>query len=156
MEHVRTGAPQVSIPSSQERAWALLCHVSAYLGFFFPFGNVLGPLLVWMFKRDQMPLVREHGREALNFQISVSVYAVILFLVWLVLGFLGMFLLRPGQVPQETPAPGQWAPPIALIIVPMALFGLFVLADIVLVVTGALRGFQGLPWRYPLTFRLVK
>jgi uncharacterized protein len=148
-----------AVPSlrSEERAWALLCHVSGFIGFFLPFGNVLGPLLVWMFKRDQMPLVREHGREALNFQISFSVYAVLLFLLWLVSGFIGVLFLRPqGEAPHQTPPPDQWIPPVALMVVPVALFGLLLLTEIVLVVIAALRAYQGLPWRYPLTFRLVR
>src|ERR687888_152596 len=103
MEHVRTGAPQGSIPSSQERAWAMLCHVSAYLGFFFPFGNVLGPLVVWMIKRDQMPLVREHGKEALNFQISFSVYAVIAGLLSVAVFAAAAALLFPSGFPGDAP-----------------------------------------------------
>jgi hypothetical protein len=59
-----------------ENNWATFCHLSALAGYFFPFGNILGPLLVWLLKKDQFPLVDRHGKEALNFQISISIYAL--------------------------------------------------------------------------------
>lgn len=51
------------------RNWAMGCHLAAltcYVGI--PFGNILGPLLVWLFKKDEYALVDEHGKEALNFR----------------------------------------------------------------------------------------
>lgn len=72
----------------QERQWAMLAHLSALLGFVFPLGNVIGPLVVWLVKRDQFPLVRDQGREALNFQITISMYMVVAFiLVFALVGF---------------------------------------------------------------------
>jgi uncharacterized Tic20 family protein len=61
---------------NQENNWATLCHLSALAGYFFPFGNVLGPLLIWLFKKNRYPMVDLHGKEALNFQISISIYAL--------------------------------------------------------------------------------
>ncbi len=65
-------------PTAEERKWAMLCHLSAlsvYIGL--PFGNILGPLIVWLIKRDDSPFVDEHGREAINFHISMAIYVVI-------------------------------------------------------------------------------
>ncbi len=61
-------APQVS---KEEQNWAMVCHLSALAGFVVPFGNILGPLFVWLIKRGEIPLVDTHGKEALNFQITV-------------------------------------------------------------------------------------
>lgn len=63
-------APQ---SSKDEQNWAMICHLSALAGFVIPFGNLLGPLIVWLIKRSEMPLVDRHGKEALNFQISVTI-----------------------------------------------------------------------------------
>ncbi|MCC6211207.1 MAG: DUF4870 domain-containing protein [Burkholderiales bacterium] len=63
-------APQVS---KDEQNWAMFCHLAALIGFVVPFGNVIGPLVVWLIKRNEMPLVDTHGKEALNFQITVSI-----------------------------------------------------------------------------------
>ena len=59
-----------------ERNWAMLCHLSTFAGLIVPFGNILGPLAVWWAKRDEFPLVRDQGLEALNFQISLTLYLV--------------------------------------------------------------------------------
>ena len=62
--------------TKEERVWAMLCHLSAFAFFVFPFGNILGPLIMWLIKRDESQFINEQGREALNFQISVSLYAL--------------------------------------------------------------------------------
>src|SRR6476646_7941307 len=60
------------------RTWNILCHVSALLGVFFHFpGHILGPLIVWLAKRDDSPEIDAHGKESLNFQISMLIYNAI-------------------------------------------------------------------------------
>jgi hypothetical protein len=55
-----------------------LCHASALLGLFFHFlGHILGPLVVWLIKRGDSPEIDAHGRESLNFQISMLIYDAI-------------------------------------------------------------------------------
>jgi uncharacterized Tic20 family protein len=64
-------APQVS---KEEQNWTMGCHLAALAGFVgFPLGNLLGPLIVWLVKRAEMPMVDEHGKESLNFQITVVI-----------------------------------------------------------------------------------
>ena len=64
-------------PDKDERTWAMLCHFSAYIGFIFPFGNIIVPLIIWLSKREDLPLVEDQGREVLNFQISMTIYFII-------------------------------------------------------------------------------
>jgi uncharacterized Tic20 family protein len=78
-------------PSQEARQWAMFCHFAAFLGFIFPFGNLLGPLIVWQIKRESDPFVDRQGKEALNFQITVSLAVVLSFLLMLVV--IGFFLL---------------------------------------------------------------
>jgi uncharacterized Tic20 family protein len=55
-----------------------LCHASALLGLFFHFlGHILGPLAVWLLKRGDSPEIEAHGKESLNFQISMLIYDAI-------------------------------------------------------------------------------
>jgi len=74
---------------SDERMWAMFCHLaalSALLGI--PFGNVVGPLIVWLIKRNEMPMVDEHGKKSLNFQITMAIAGAIAFLsVFVLVGF---------------------------------------------------------------------
>ncbi len=60
----------------EESNWTTFCHLSALAGYFFPFGHLIGPLIIWLLKKDLYPSVDRHGKEALNFQISISIYAL--------------------------------------------------------------------------------
>ncbi len=80
-----------SAPSlTNVRIWTAFCHASALLGVFLHFpGHVLAPLLVWLMKRDESPEIDAHGKEALNFQISMLIYNAVAAVFCLVLiGFL--------------------------------------------------------------------
>jgi uncharacterized Tic20 family protein len=77
--------------SKDERTWAMIAHISAVAGFIFPFGNIIAPLLIWILKKDELPFVGDQGKEALNFQISVTIY--ILISVLLILVVIGIALL---------------------------------------------------------------
>ncbi len=78
-------------PGSEERTWALFAHLSALIGFVIPFGNLIGPLIVWQVKKNEMPFVDEQGKEALNFQITVTLAAIVCFILMFVL--IGVFLI---------------------------------------------------------------
>lgn len=81
------------------RQWAMLCHFAAFLGLVFPFGNLLGPLIVWQIKKDLDPFVDDQGREALNFQISVSLAMLLCFLLMVVvIGFPLLALVSVGAL----------------------------------------------------------
>lgn len=83
--------PQVPVPapSQEARQWAMFCHFAAFLGFVFPFGNLIGPLILWQIKKDVDPFVDAQGKEALNFQISVSIaFMISVLLMLVVVGFM--------------------------------------------------------------------
>ena len=64
----------------------MLCHLSALAGFIgIPFGNILGPLLVWQIKKNEIPSVEVHGKAAMNFQITATIAALGLAFVGLLL-----------------------------------------------------------------------
>lgn len=81
-------------PDAQERQWAMFAHLSALIGFIIPFGNIIGPLVIWMIKKETMPFVDQQGKEALNFQITVTIAMVVsAILIIVVIGFVLMFLI---------------------------------------------------------------
>jgi len=77
-------------PTENERTWGMLAHLSALVGLVIPLiGNVLGPLVVSIARSDQSAFVAAHAKEALNFNISVTLAAVLCTLLMLVfVGFL--------------------------------------------------------------------
>ena len=64
----------------------MLCHLASLAGMVgVPFGNVVGPLIVWLIKRDEHPLVDDQGKQSLNFQISLTIYTVALLIPGIIL-----------------------------------------------------------------------
>jgi uncharacterized Tic20 family protein len=77
-----------------EKNWAVFTHLAALAGFAIPFGNIIGPLVVWIMKKEEMPFVDHQGKEALNFQITFSIAMVIsLFLMIIVIGIVTSIIL---------------------------------------------------------------
>lgn len=105
----------------------MACHLAGFSGYVTGVGWILGPLIVWLLKRSEIPSVDAHGKEALNFQISVLIYAVALVLVAFMTCGVGGFLL----------------------------IGLGI-AQIALMIIAAFKAANGELYRYPLTIRLIK
>jgi uncharacterized Tic20 family protein len=115
--------------SSEARNWAMIAHLSALIGLVIGF-SFLGPLLVYLVKKDD-PYVRAHAAEALNFNLSAFIYAIVggFVLVILILLIVGLLLL-----------------PLAIVAV---------VAWIVLVVIAGAKAGKGEAYRYPVTIRFV-
>jgi hypothetical protein len=106
-------------PDKDAKNLAMLCHLlSIFTGF-------LGPLLIWLLKKDSHPFVDDQGREALNFQLTV--------LIGYVIGgatayfCIGIFIFL-----------GVW------------------IFQLVLAIMAAMQASDGVAYRYPINFRLVK
>lgn len=83
--------------SQDEKTWGMLAHLSSLSGFIVPFGSLLGPLIVWLVKRDTMPFVADQGKEALNFNITVLLAALVsCILMFVLIGFLLLAVVVVG------------------------------------------------------------
>jgi uncharacterized protein len=92
-----TPSGQISQPSSvsgtgsmskNEQNMGMLCHLLALSGYLVPFGHIVGPLVIWMLKRQEMPFVESEGKESINFQISVTIYGIVAAIsIFLLVGF---------------------------------------------------------------------
>ena len=122
-----TPGPELLTPNI--RTWAMLCHLISLSRFIVPLGNILGPLFVWLFRRKRSPFIDTHGKEALNFQISIAIYSIVPTIA-LVLEFFPIVFLS-----------------IAWAIMVLLLFG---------VVKATIRANRGLPYRYPFSRRFIK
>lgn len=122
--------PQPSTPvgslGQEEKQWAMFCHLAALAGFIgIPFGNIIGPLIVWLIKKEAYGFVNQQGKEALNFQISCFIY--------------GLLLL-----------PTLCFPPLFGLLI----FAL-VLVDLTFVILASIAASKGESYRYPITIRLI-
>ncbi len=81
--------------NSNVRTWCVLCHAAALAGIFLHvFGHFFGPLIVWLVKRDESPEIDAHGKESINFQLSMVIYNIVAAILCLVvIGFVLLLLL---------------------------------------------------------------
>lgn len=117
-----------------ERGWASIVHLAAFIGLAFPFGNVLGPLVIWLLKRDESALLDHHGREAVNFQISLVVF------------LLALSVLGVVSIALEV---------LAAFVALMVATAAAVIAALVVVIIAAVRANRGERFRYPLSIRWI-
>ena len=82
---------EIIVADNDQRTWAMFCHLRALAGLLFPFGSVIGPLIVWLVKKEEMPLVAEHGRKSLNFQLTMMIAYIVCFMLMFVV--VGVILL---------------------------------------------------------------
>ena len=84
----------------QARIWGTLCHLTALIVMTgIPFGHILGPLVVWLLKKNRYPFVNDQGKESLNFQLSMTLYAfVAALLIFVNIGAIMLFGLVVGNL----------------------------------------------------------
>jgi uncharacterized protein len=127
----------------QVRTWSMLVHLAALAVFIFPPGLVLGPLIVWQIKKNELPEIDRHGKEAVNFQLTILILNIILGII--LIGTLGAAFF--------------WRSPFYLF---SAGFGLGTILwiiniiAIVLAVVAGLRANNGEFYRYPIAIRFIK
>ena len=129
--------PNASGIAATERQWAMFAHLSALLGGIITagwagcLGCFIGPLVIWLVKKETMPFVDDQGKEALNFNITVAIAFFVLFVLTIVTLGIG-----------------------ALISVP--LFFVIGIGWLVLTIIASIKANDGVAYRYPLTLRLIK
>lgn len=60
-------------PDKDARMWGMICHLMGLSGYVIPFGNIIGPLIIWAIKKDEYPFVDDQGKEAMNFQLTLTI-----------------------------------------------------------------------------------
>lgn len=74
-------------PDKDARTWGMICHLMALCGYVIPFGHILGPLIIWAVKKDEYEFVNDQGREAINFQLTMTIAVIIaMILIIIVIG----------------------------------------------------------------------
>jgi uncharacterized protein len=81
------------LATDREKNMAMLCHLIAFGGFLVPFGNIIGPVIVWMTGKADSDFVNEHGKASINFQMSITIFFVVLTLLILLIGPIAIVLI---------------------------------------------------------------
>jgi uncharacterized Tic20 family protein len=119
---------------ADRKNWAMGAHLSALIALV-GVPSLIGPLVVWLIKKDEDEYVAAHSAHALNFNISVLIYT---FVGVIALGILGLVTLGIGL----------------LLAIPLVIVAY--IAWLVFVIQGSLAASKGKPFRYPLTIDFVK
>ena len=96
--------PSAGGPPQEERQWAMFAHLSALAGGLLTsaiggWGFFLGPLVIWLMKKDSMPFVADQAKESLNFNITVSAIFLVLLVLSLVTLGIGFIITLPMILP---------------------------------------------------------
>ena len=125
LEDVSPGAELVAV-TSEEKTWAMLCHLSTLLSYLAGGLTFLGPLICWLMKKDSSRFVDYHGKQSLNFQLNILIYSL-LCLALIPCFLVGLFLLPVVHT-----------------------------YSIVCVIVAGIKASSGGLFRYPFVFRLIK
>jgi hypothetical protein len=146
------------------RKWAMLCHLSSMAwiplsvitGLFgipliVPFLSILGPLCVWQFQKNLDPAIASHGKESLNFQLSLLIYGIILAILCFLLVSVTCGLGMGTNSTSVFSTAG-----IMLFFGGVAISVLMGIAAFILVIFAAIKASKGEFYRYPFTIRFLK
>lgn len=117
-----------SSSDKEERNWALIAHLSS-LSTFIGIPGFIGPLVVWLVKKDELPFAAAQAKEALNFQISLFIYGLIC--IALIFTIIGALVAIPALI----------------------VLGLL---EIIFTILASIQAGEGKPYRYPMTIRLIE
>jgi len=119
--------PESKEVNKDTRMWAMICHLAGLAGLPVPvIGNIVAPLVIWQIKKDDFPFVDEQGKEAVNFQISMTIYGLVS-VVMIPLFCIGFFMLAAVYI-----------------------------VDLIFLLIAAVKANNGHHYRYPLTIRFIK
>lgn len=122
--------------SPDDRTYATLMHLSLLAHMVLPYVAIIAPVIMWNMKKNESGYIDDHGREAMNFQISLLIYSILLPIIAIPIGLL---LLGIG----------------IFVTVPLAAFFPYVLGLVGLIMA-AMAANRGEMYRYPMTIRFLK
>ncbi|MFT5958352.1 MAG: putative Tic20 family protein [Polaribacter sp.] len=132
---------------------AFLIHISAFAGFVFPFGHIITPLIAWQTLKDRSPFLDKQGKEAVNFNLSYTLYSFILTLAIIPLA-IGTFFTNFNNL--DTFNFNLNMPNIFGFIGIGVVSGILYVAGIALVIIAAIKAKEGENYNYPFTIKFIK
>lgn len=115
--------------------WAMLCHLGILSGVVIPFGSIIVPLLIWLFKKQESSEVQHHGSESLNFQISQIIY------LFCALIFSLLLVIKSG---------------IVALIFAIGFVVIQLIFQVIWIIIMCVKAYKRIPYTYPLTIRFIK
>ena len=121
--------------TANDKNYSSITHLSGFAGWFFPFGNIIAPLLLWIAKKNESTYIDSHGKAALNFQLSILFYCFLLAILIIPITIftlgLGLLAIIIGFIPA-------------------------IILKIVLIISASMKATNGEYYNYPFTIEFVK
>ncbi|MFB9054113.1 DUF4870 domain-containing protein [Formosa undariae] len=148
------------MPNTSQRNIAAFLHLSTFCGFIFPFGNLIAPIILWTMTKDKSMFIDKHGKEVINFQISIFLYTVILGIITIPFFFYNLFsgfefidfhMVESFQF--------SFNEIFSLVFLGSVLIGLAIIAfviELTLILLASLKAKEGKEFQYPLTIHFIK
>ena len=148
--------------SENQKNVAALVHLSTFTKYFFPFGNFIAPLLLWTFNKDK-PFIDEHGKQAINFQLSILLYALCVGIICLpfVIIFASDFISLVDTIDHSVghvsihEIKNLSGYILIFSIAVLLLFGIFVF-ELYGVISATIQAAKGKLYQYPLSIPFIK
>ena len=139
---------------------ATFIHLSTFSRFFIPFGNFIGPIILWSANKEKSEFINEHGKQAINFQISILLYAIILgtltipffiFKIFNGIDFIDFNGFHDFHINIGKPSPLLY---VGGALGAIAVIGFII--ELVLIVVASLKARDGQLYKYPFTINFLK
>ena len=121
--------------TKNDNNFSSIIHLSTFAGWFFPFGNIIVPLVLWIAKKEESEFIDSHGKAALNFQISLYVYAILLTIL-----IIPITILTLG---------------IGLVAILISIIPILIL-QVVVIILASIKANNGEYYQYPFTIDFIK
>ena len=149
--------------TTTEKNTATFTHLSALTQYFIPFGNYIFPIILWSSKKESSEFVDHHGKQVLNFQLSLLVYSLVLVLIAVPTFLLTLFNNIPFEavvndhdfVIRNFNLEGNIGM-LTVGIVAVLLFGLLKVAEFFLIIYASIKTSNGEKYSYPITIPFIK
>ncbi len=149
--------------NKNEQTIAALIHLSSLSQYFIPFGNLIFPIIIWSTKKDKSDSIDFHGKQVINFQLSLLVYSFAIVLIaipsFLTVIFSGLkwddvisnheYFLNNINITENICS-------LTIGIVSVLLFFILKIVEFFLIVYATIKASEGEPYRYPLTISFIK
>ncbi len=139
---------------NNENTNAFLIHISAFAGFIFPFGNIITPLIAWQSLKDRSPFLDDQGKEAVNFNLSYTLYIFLISIAFIPFAF-GSFFRNWNHHNFNMNFDFNMSNLFGFIGFG-SITGIIYIIGIALVIIASLKAREGENYKYPFTIKFIK
>ncbi|MGO4905776.1 DUF4870 domain-containing protein [Flavobacterium sp. W20_MBD1_R3] len=149
--------------STTEKNIATFTHLSTLTQYFIPFGNYIFPIILWSTKKEKSEFVDHHGKQVLNFQLSLLLYSLVLIMIAIPSFFISVFknvsfksLVNHHDMSLSNFNFEDNIGMLTLGIVAILIFGLLKVAEFFLIIYASIKTANGDKYKYPITIPFLK